>query len=364
MTMFNRATLAVFALLVGAIPAMAQGPLQVRVVAACGTVPVAYPVGSNSPAVQDVNGNFCTNASGGGGGNVTIVSPVGAGTAAAAVRVTQASDSPEIAVLGTAADAAAAVGGAGTLSAKERLMTTQLDNINTNIQGAVPCLNATAFNTNSYSNAGINPANCDLNGGLYVHPPANQTMNVAQINGVTPLMGNGATGTGSPRVTLSNDNTAIANWGHGATGATAPTGATLGGCVGVSAEQTAVTNGQMTSVACGLGGKQIMLPYTVKELAVRGKGTGTDTSAHEIIAAGSGSNKTYITSIQCANSSATNTSVTLSDSASSVLYLPATGGNNATFPVPLVTAAATSFGFTASTGVTTVTCNAQGYYAL
>lgn len=40
--------------------------------------------------------------------------------------------------------------------------------------------------------------------------PANQSVNAAQINGVTPLMGNGATGTGSPRVTIASDNTAFA----------------------------------------------------------------------------------------------------------------------------------------------------------
>lgn len=44
------------------------------------------------------------------------------------------------------------------------------------INAAVPCLNATAFNTNSYTTGQTNPANCDLNGGLYVHPPANQTV--------------------------------------------------------------------------------------------------------------------------------------------------------------------------------------------
>lgn len=39
--------------------------------------------------------------------------------------------------------------------------------------------------------------------------PANQSVNVSQINGVTPLMGNGGTGTGSPRVTIASDNTAF-----------------------------------------------------------------------------------------------------------------------------------------------------------
>lgn len=36
-------------------------------------------------------------------------------------------------------------------------------------------------------------------------------VNVAQINGVTPLMGNGATGTGSPRVTIASDTTSNTN---------------------------------------------------------------------------------------------------------------------------------------------------------
>lgn len=37
--------------------------------------------------------------------------------------------------------------------------------------------------------------------------PANQSVNISQINAVTPLMGNGVTGTGSPRVTIASDNT-------------------------------------------------------------------------------------------------------------------------------------------------------------
>lgn len=39
--------------------------------------------------------------------------------------------------------------------------------------------------------------------------PDNEPFNVAQINGVTPLMGNGVTGTGSQRVTIASDNTAF-----------------------------------------------------------------------------------------------------------------------------------------------------------
>lgn len=61
--------------------------------------------------------------------------------------------------------------------------------------------------------------------------PANQSVNIAQINGVTPLMGNGVTGTGSPRVTLSSDNSALPAAGQGATGAAAPSGATQMGAL-------------------------------------------------------------------------------------------------------------------------------------
>lgn len=43
------------------------------------------------------------------------------------------------------------------------------------------------------------------------HLEANQSSNVAQINGVTPLMGNGVTGTGSQRVTIASDNTSNSN---------------------------------------------------------------------------------------------------------------------------------------------------------
>ncbi|HEX9831998.1 MAG TPA: hypothetical protein VGA66_02735, partial [Mycobacterium sp.] len=74
---------------------------------------------------------------------------------------------------------------------------------------------------------------------------ANQSVNVSQINGVTPLMGAGNTGTGSPRVTVATDQAAIVTHGHGATGATAPTGATLAGAKS-GANMAAVTQGDAT----------------------------------------------------------------------------------------------------------------------
>ena len=61
----------------------------------------------------------------------------------------------------------------------------------------------------------------------------NTDVNVAQINGVTPLMGNGVTGTGSPRVTIASDNTAFSvNAIQSTAGATAwPVTQTIGTAV-------------------------------------------------------------------------------------------------------------------------------------
>lgn len=61
---------------------------------------------------------------------------------------------------------------------------------------------ATLSGTNNVTNAGT----------FAVQIAANSSVNVAQINGVTTLMGNGATGTGSQRVTLVNDNTIPTGW--------------------------------------------------------------------------------------------------------------------------------------------------------
>lgn len=67
------------------------------------------------------------------------------------------------------------------------------------VNAAVPCLNATASNTNSYSNAGTNPTNCDLNGNLYVNgsghtQPVSGTVSSAANVTLTDCSGTVATG--------------------------------------------------------------------------------------------------------------------------------------------------------------------------
>ncbi len=60
--------------------------------------------------------------------------PVGAGTAAAATRTTLASDDPVVAGVGAIADAAVTAGATGSVSAKLRLMSSQLDSIKTAVE--------------------------------------------------------------------------------------------------------------------------------------------------------------------------------------------------------------------------------------
>jgi hypothetical protein len=158
-------------------------------------------------------------------------------------------------------------------------------------------------------------------------------VNLTGINGVTPLVGAGATGTGSPRTTQAQDTTTIAG----------------------SAPGTA-----------GTPSAQVLTVQNPTSNRVRGHATSTDTAAHTLIAAGASGIKTYITDIQCGrNDAGTSTiSLTFSDDQSSTMDIPNGGNggaNNFHLSSPLVTAAATAFTFTSSSGVTTVKCNAQGF---
>lgn len=56
-------------------------------------------------------------------------------------------------------------------------------------------------------------ANVNASNELLVAITANSAVNVAQVNGVTPLMGAGNTGTGSPRVTIATDQAALNGMG-------------------------------------------------------------------------------------------------------------------------------------------------------
>lgn len=112
---------------------------------------------------------------------------------------------------------------------------------------------------------------------------ANQSVNVAQINGVTALMGNGVTGTGSQRVTIASDNTAFAvnatlQAGTAGIGKlTANAGVTIG-AVEIAAAQTltAVTTvGTVTNLS-QLGGAAIAMNTGVRSAGTQRVTIATD----------------------------------------------------------------------------------------
>jgi hypothetical protein len=96
---------------------------------------------------------------------------------------------------------------------------------------------------------------------------------------------------------------------------------------------------------------------------VSGSGSGTDTAAHTIIAAptSASARRIYVTSAQCFRTDAGTTAirVTLNDDGGTVIGLPNSGGGGGSNP--LTVPAATALTFTASSGVTSVYCNAQGF---
>lgn len=154
--------------------------------------------------------------------------------------------------------------------------------------------------------------------------------------------------------------------GVAASGATDSDNPLNGGGRTATAAPTAVTDGQKVANLMGETGKQVVLPYSIKETAVRGTTTSTDTAAHTIIASAGGSLKNYITGLQCGRTDAGATAITLtiSDAAASVFILPAGGATNIQFSIPLATAAATAFSVTSGTGVSTLYCSAQGFTGL
>ena len=239
------------------------------------------------------------------------------------------------------------------------------------------------------------------------HLEANQSVNVAQINGVTPLMGNGVSGTGAQRVTIANDSTGIislttgsAQIGHleanqsvnmaqvagtttvtaGVNGMIAVGGNTannvaitsnplLIGCQGVSSENSAVTTARGVQAVCDLVGKQIVLPYANPENFVNGTTAAiTDTTSTSTIASAGGSLRNYITQITVSNSHATvGTFVKILDGTTIIweCYAAAVGGGcTATFGTPLRGTAATAINCQPVTTGANVICSASGWKGL
>lgn len=100
---------------------------------------------------------------------------------------------------------------------------------------------------------------------------------------------------------------------------------------------------------------------------VSGSGNSTGTGATTIIAAPSITGyRYYITAVQCGRTDAGTSAIraTFNDDGATTLVIPDAGnggGTNVAFVTPLTVPRTTAFTFAASTGVTTLYCNAQGY---
>jgi hypothetical protein len=117
-------------------------------------------------------------------------------------------------------------------------------------------------------------------------------------------------------------------------------------------------------MACFCGQASAQTPY-ISSL-VSGSGSSTGTGATTIISAPASNRRIYVTSAQCGRTDAGTTAVfvTLNDDATTVVVVPNSGGgggNNPVFPYALTVTRGTALTFTASSGISTIYCNAQGF---
>lgn len=162
---------------------------------------------------------------------------------------------------------------------------------------------------------------------------ANQSVNAAQINGVTPLMGNGTTGTGSQRVTVASDNTPFP----------------------IKIDQTTPDSTNLVSVKPSIA------------TAVFGTASQTSTTSTSLIGAVA-AKSIYVTAFNCANSGATASTILFQDGSGgttlAVTYNPAGSGTNQNSGggAPLFkTTAGNALFFAPGTGSTTQFCTASGF---
>jgi len=211
--------------------------------------------------------------------------------------------------------------------------------------------------------------------------PANQSVNVAQINGITPLMGNGVTGTGSQRVTIASDNTAFTvnaaqsgPWNITNVSGTVslPTGAataanqtnvqttstqnqtTPGSLILTGAEYnsapTAIVSGNTSPLMMDTRG-QLRVTNSLRASKGYQYSTITVATAQTIVTAGGANNFRDVYSIVITNTSATSVTVLINDGTNNVMTLSAPAGDTRGFTVTADSAvpqAATNLAWTAT----------------
>lgn len=198
-------------------------------------------------------------------------------------------------------------------------------------------------------------ANCTTGKGCTVQMTIDRMAyaNIGKINGVAPLMGAGATGTGSPRVTAASDSPEVtalgavgdAAWvsGNGSTisvlkniangvAGAIPAGTNIIGKVGIDQTTPGTTNGVQVNAALPAGTNIIgtvgALTYPVGATAITASATGT-TGATTATLAGTSGKTTYICGYSIRANATANTNVTntitgvITATLSSIMWVPA-----------------------------------------
>jgi hypothetical protein len=325
--------------------------------------------------------------------HLSVIAPTGTGTGSTAGQVniqggsglaagyggsSSSGGSGGVVTQPTASQLNATVVGTGTFATQLTGSTNNINNISGIVSlptGASTAANQATGNTSlatiATNTTGVATAANQATGNTSAATTATNTTAMSSVLGTTT--DNPSTGcpnsTGAGTIMACNKAlVAAAQAGTANTGSSVPASAILIGCRAATSAPTAVTDGQLVAPQCNPYGKIVVDPFASSSFRVSGKATSTDTSAHTLIAAGTGSLKNYITDIQCSRNDGGTTPITLtfSDTASSTMMIPNAGNggiNNFHTNSPFVTAAATAFTFTSGTGTTTVSCNAQGYQA-
>jgi hypothetical protein len=118
------------------------------------------------------------------------------------------------------------------------------------------------------------------------------------------------------------------------------------------------------------GGRVVTSPYSFPESTTDGGGSSTTTAAITLLAAsGNATLKEYLAGIQCTRTDAGTAAISVAVSEGTktrTFAVPDGGGGGGlavNFIVPIAFAANTAVTATPSAGVTTLYCNAQGFYA-
>jgi hypothetical protein len=132
------------------------------------------------------------------------------------------------------------------------------------------------------------------------------------------------------------------------------------------------TAGNVCPASTDISGRILTLPGAPASKSWQACGTSTASTADVAIKAAVASNRIYVTSLTCKNTSATTaTTIDFKDATTviavggiSQVLAGAAGTFDATFPTPLRGTANTAFNFAANVAVTSLTCCAAGYISI